>query len=77
LSFSCERFEALGDEPMHSLENELDTFRPIGETFVLVVGAICPKALEFVLATAGGDCRQLVTRREEEERVTGNFKRRD
>ncbi len=50
---------------MHSLENELDTFRPIGETFVLVVGAICPKVLGYVLATAREeeDRRQLVMRK--------------
>jgi hypothetical protein len=29
----------------HSTENELDTFLPVGETFVLIVGAICAQVL--------------------------------
>lgn len=64
---------------MHTQEQtELDcTFIALGDAFLLVVAATCGRALERVLATAGGDCRQLVTRREEEERVTGNFSLRD
>lgn len=54
----------------HRDETQLDFFLPAGDAFLLVVAATCGMALENVLATAGGDCRQLVTRREEEERVT-------
>lgn len=58
----------------HRTEIELDTFRPIGETFVLVVGAICPQVL-----IGAGRMREEVTRpaglRVREEEATRNRER--
>lgn len=38
-------------------ENELDTFMPVGEAFLLVVAATCPKVLEKVASRMGSDTR--------------------
>lgn len=38
-------------------ENELDKFMPVGEAFLLVVAATCPRLLERVQAGLGGGTR--------------------